>query len=143
METKDFLGAGMKFPPAVNPGTGRFMIARAEQSIKESVYIILMTGIGERWLCPSFGSRLLSYAFMDTSVTMLSLLANEIRSTLLNQEPRIADVTVSVDNAVKDECLLINIGYTVAAINQKDNMVFPFYFHAVGGEGFKDGMQNR
>ena len=83
MDNKMFLGTGIHFPPSVNPGTGRFLTSTAEQSVKESVYLILMTQRGERWLLPDFGSDLMSYTFMDTSATMLNLLANDLRTTLL------------------------------------------------------------
>ena len=66
MNDRAFLGAGMKFPPQIDPGTGRFAVSAREQSVRESVYLILMTSRGERWLEPNFGSQMASYAFMDT-----------------------------------------------------------------------------
>ena len=33
----------MKFPPQINPATGRFAVSSEEESVKESVYLILMT----------------------------------------------------------------------------------------------------
>lgn len=139
MDDNKFLGAGMKFPPAINLSTGRFQISSAQTSVKESVYMILMTSRGERWLLPSFGSRLLSYTFMDTSITMLSILANELRATLLEQEPRIADVTVDIDSGSREGCLVINIGYRIIVSNRQDNLVFPFYLNA--GHEERDGYE--
>lgn len=78
MANERFLGSGMKFPPKVDPSTGRFVISAGEQSVKESVYLILMTQRGERWLEPLFGARLLSYSFMDTSPTMLGLMKTSL-----------------------------------------------------------------
>ena len=40
---KEFLGKGMKFPPQINPATGRFVTVDGAQAIKESIYLILMT----------------------------------------------------------------------------------------------------
>lgn len=134
MSDNKFLGRGMQFPPAVNPATGRFLESFGEASVKESVYIILMTARGERWLLPQFGSRLLSYTFMDTSVTMRSILANELRQTLLEQEPRIAEVTVDIDAMSREGCLFIQIGYAIIGKNQRDNLVFPFYLHGAEQE---------
>ena len=54
--------------------------------MKESVYIILMTNRGERWLDPDFGSDIMRYTFMDTSLTMLNLMASDLRTLLLEQE---------------------------------------------------------
>jgi hypothetical protein len=125
---QNFLGTGMKFPVQVNPGTGRFAVASGNQSVKESVYLILMTNRGERWLAPEFGSRLLDYTFMDTSITMLSIMANDIRGVLTEQEPRVDDVAVNIDQAEqRPDCLIVDISYTVRATNTPENLVFPFY----------------
>ena len=129
MANERFLGSGMKFPPQIDKSTGRFVISAGEQSVKESIYLILMTQRGERWLEPQFGARLLGYSFMDTSATMLGLMKNDLTSVLLEQEPRLSDVTVSIDPTVRNGCLLINISYVIAQTNQRDNLVFPFYLN--------------
>ena len=134
MDNKAFLGAGMRFPPQIDPGTGRFAVSSGERSVKESVYLILMTSRGERWLEPRFGSGMAAYAFMDTSPTMLRMLSDELRELLLSQEPRIGDVDVEIDPEVRDGCLIVSISYTVAATNSKDNLVFPFYLNAAQEE---------
>ena len=134
MDDRTFLGTGMKFPPQIDPGTGRFALSSGLQSVKESVYIILMTNRGERWLDPSFGSDIMRYTFMDTSLTMLNLLSSDLRTLLMEQEPRISDVTVDIDPEVKDGCMLVNVAYTVADTNTRDNLVFPFYLNAGGEE---------
>lgn len=129
MANERFLGSGMKFPPQIDKSTGRFVISAGEQSVRESIYLILMTQRGERWLEPQFGAPLLSYSFMDTSPTMLGLMKNDLTSVLLEQEPRLADVTVTIDPMVRNGCLLINIIYVIAQTNQRDNLVFPFYLN--------------
>ena len=134
MSDKSFLGTGMKFPPQIDSGTGRFALASREQSVRESVYLILMTSQGERWLEPGFGSQMASYAFMDTSPTMLRMLSDDLRDLLLTQEPRISDVDVEIDPETKNGCLLVSIQYTVAATNSRDNLVFPFYLNAAREE---------
>ena len=135
MDGKRFLGTGMKFPPQVDMGTGRFALSSGEQSVKESIYLILMTNRGKRWLEPGFGGRLMSYTFMDTSVTMLSIMAGDLRALILEQEPRVSEVDVEIDPEVKEGCLVVHLSYTVAATNTRDNMVFPFYLSADGEEG--------
>lgn len=137
MENKMFLGTGFHFPPSVDPGTGRFLTSSGEQSVRESVYLILMTQQGERWLLPGFGSNLMSYTFMDPSVTMLSVLSNSLRATLMEQEPRISDVQVELDPETREGCLIFNLSYTITETNTRDNLVFPFYLNP--GEGETDG----
>lgn len=135
---QNFLGTGIKFPPQVDPSTGRFALSSAAQSVKESVYLILMTNRGERWLEPSFGSRLMSYTFMDTSITMMSIFSDELRELILTQEPRISDVDVDIDPESREGCLIVSITYTLAATNTQDNMVFPFYLNAVREESIDE-----
>ena len=120
----------MKFPIQVNPSTGRFAVSSGEQSVKESVYLILMTNRGERWLLPDFGGTLVRYAFMDTSLTMLTIMSNEIRRVLAEQEPRIGDIDVEIDRSdERADCLVVNIRYMVRETNTPENLVFPFYLN--------------
>ena len=134
MNDKAFLGAGMKFPPQIDPGTGRFAVSAREQSVRESVYLILMTNRGERWLEPNFGSQVTRYTFMDMSPTMMRLMSDELRGLLLTQEPRIRDVNITINPEVREGCLLVDIQYTVAASNSRENIVFPFYLNATREE---------
>lgn len=126
---KSYLGSGLKFPLQVNRATGRAVISHAEQSVKESVYIILMTQKGERFVRRDFGSRLLSYTFMDTSVTRINMMAREIERTILDQEPRISDVDVEVEPRLDKGCLIVNVHYTIAADHTGGSLVFPFYLN--------------
>ncbi len=126
----DFLGSGMKFPIGVDKQTGRFSLSTEADRIKQSIYLILMTQLGERWLSPNFGSDILKYTFMDTSYSMLSSFTLNLRTTLLSQEPRISAVEIELDNRSSEGVLVVNISYTIADTNQVDNLVFPFYINA-------------
>lgn len=137
MEDRAYLGKGIKFPLQINKATGRFVMAQEEESVKESIYIILMTQKEERFTRPDFGSRILSYTFMDTSVTRNNMMARELEETILEQEPRVSEVDVSVDPQLERGCLIINIKYTIAESNTQDNLVFPFYLYAEA-EGEQD-----
>lgn len=134
MADQRFLGTGMKFPPQIDKSTGRFMLSSGAQCVKESVYLILMTNRGERWLEPGFGSQLMSYTFMDTSPTMLGMMSNDLRSMLLKQEPRISDVNINIDADTQPGCLLVGIDYTIKQTNTRENLVFPFYLNVTPQE---------
>ncbi len=134
MEHEKFLGTGMKFPPQINRTTGRFITSDDLESVKESVYIILMTQKTERIFASEFGSRLLSYTFMDTNITELNIMARDLKDTILTQEPRIAHVDIDISPDVADGCLMIYIDYVVADSNAEDNLVFPFYLDTVSRE---------
>ena len=125
-----FLGTGMKFPPQTDPTTGRIATSSEEESIKESVYLILMTQRFERLMRPDFGSDLLSYTFMDMNNTSISMLTYRLTETLRQQEPRITGINITTENMDKKGVILINIEYTIINTNTQDNLVFPFYLNA-------------
>lgn len=129
MENNDFLGRGMKFPPQINSATGRFMTVSSLESVRESIYLILMTQKSERFLRPEFGSELMAYTFMDVNLTNINIMCGNIRREIQRQEPRVSDVEVSADPDIKDGCLVIQVDYYVAGSNTRDNFVFPFYLN--------------
>lgn len=134
MPTNHFLGTGMKFPPRINKATGRFMVSSEEESVKESIYLILMTQKTERFLRPDFGSNLMSYSFMDINITSVNMMIRALTEQILTQEPRVGDVVITTDSQVKDGCLLVMIDYAIRKSNVRDNLVFPFYLNASGEE---------
>ncbi len=134
MSEHGFLGAGMKFPPQINKATGRFVVSSEEESVKESVYLILMTQQTERFLRPEFGSNLMSYTFMDINMTSVSMMIRDLTEQIAKQEPRVQDVAITTDSQVKEGCLLVNIDYTVRSSHVRDSLVFPFYLNAAAEE---------
>ncbi len=126
---KSFLGKGMKFPPQINPATGRFVTVSEEESIKESIYLILMTQRTERPLRPEFGSNILSYTFMDQNYTQINMVSRTIKEQITAQEPRVTDVSVRCEAGYQKGVLIFNIDYVVASTNTSDNLVFPFYLN--------------
>ena len=127
MADKRFLGTGMKFPPQIDPATGRFVTVSGNRAVKESLYLILMTQTTERLVRPEFGSDIMSFTFMDTGTTVMSMFRRNITETILNQEPRISDVDVDMEFMEKQGAIIISINYLVAATNSRENLVFPFY----------------
>ncbi|MCR5251310.1 MAG: GPW/gp25 family protein [Lachnospiraceae bacterium] len=134
MAAYSFLGTGMKFPPQIDPATGRFATSSDAESIKESVYLILMTQQTERITRPEFGSTLLSYTFVDMTHTSISMLVYSLRELLIHQEPRISDVEITTENHAKSGVLLVNVDYVISRTNTRDNLVFPFYLNAINEE---------
>ena len=122
------LTKGMKFPPEPDPATGRFRTCEGEESIRQALYLILMTQKTERLARPEFGSETLSYTFTDTAPTMLHLIEHRLLETIITQEPRVADVNVSVEKRDLEEEMYIYIDYTIRENHQKAKMAFPFPF---------------
>ena len=125
-----FLGTGVAFPPQIDPATGRFKMSRGTQSVKESIYLILMTQVSERITRPDFGTQTASYIFMDVNLTELTIMERDLTDSILRQEPRVRDVDITTDMQSQQGYILISIDYTLAENNQRDNLVFPFYLNA-------------
>ncbi len=125
-----FLGTGVAFPPRIDPATGRFQMSKGSQSVKESLYLILMTQVTERLTRPNFGTESASYVFMEVNNTELTIMRRELTERLLGQEPRISDVDITTEFRAQQGYILVNIDYVLAETNQRDNLVFPFYLNA-------------
>ncbi|SEF39213.1 hypothetical protein SAMN02910276_00032 [Butyrivibrio sp. Su6] len=123
------LGTGAKFPFEIDKATGRFMTVSGNQSVKESVYIILMTQLTERITRPDFGTDIMGYTFMDVNLTRINMMRRSLTNMISRQEPRISDVEINIEMSPSQEYLMINIDYYVAQTNTRDNMVFPFYLN--------------
>src|SRR6476469_5191606 len=95
---QDFIGSGWAFPLGVAP-QGGIALVRRERELEEAMRLILSTYPGERPMRPEFGSRLRDFVFRGANDETAAELALEVRSALLQWEPRvdIENVVVSVD----------------------------------------------
>ena len=57
-DVKAFLGTGWKFPVEIDKATGRIKMSSNEESIRESIRIIIGTRQGELPMHPEFGCRI-------------------------------------------------------------------------------------
>ncbi len=129
-DSADFLGRGWSFPPRVDSATGRFVMSEGEEDIKESIYIIIMTKLGERAMLPEFGSDIHNHIFDMPDSESVYMMELEILKALSYWEPRIIEVTVSIDiDNIANGRVDIDIGYVVRATNNPNNLVFPYYLY--------------
>ena len=132
--SKPFLGVGWPFPlvdasgqPRLNDD-GSFKLSEYEESVRESIWIVLGTAKGERAMRPTFGCGIYDLVFEINSASTAGSVAQEVRDALLYFEPRIDVLDVQVQAAGTDgEQMLISIDYQVRATNNVFNLVYPFY----------------
>ncbi|BDI34266.1 hypothetical protein CCAX7_63170 [Capsulimonas corticalis] len=125
--TKDFLGAGWKFPPQLD-SRGQIELVSQEQDVAEALRIILMTRKGERAMRPDFGSELFSLQFAPNDATTAGLARRYAQEAVEMYEPRIEVKEVhAAPDPENPERLLISIAYHIHATNADRNLVFPFY----------------
>lgn len=125
--SSDFLGIGWQFPVVTTPGK-QIAMARYEEAIRQSIWIILGTSPGERVMRPDFGCGIHNLVFAVNSAGTAGQAANLVREALIRWEPRIdvLDVTAAADSA-EAGLLLIEIDYRVRSTNNRFNLVYPFY----------------
>ena len=128
---RETLGTGWKFPIQVN-ARGGLSWSSAEDKIRESIWLVLMTSRGERVMRPTFGSGASEYVFAPNEPATRAGIAQQVRDALTRWEPRIELAEVRVE-APEENLLLINVDYRIAANNQFFNLVYPFYITESGG----------
>ncbi|WP_107759263.1 GPW/gp25 family protein [Dickeya sp. Secpp 1600] len=127
MDDSHFLGRGWQFPPVFSGAVRQVAMNSAEANINQSIDLILQTQRGERSLLPYFGSELRSFLFRYPDATLQNEIAQSVRTTLLNDEPRISVASVEVTFLPEPASMVaIHIDYIIRQTNTRHNHVFPF-----------------
>jgi phage baseplate assembly protein W len=129
--SKPFLGVGWSFPlekvAQDNAEAGQLRTAEYEESVRQSIWLILGTAKGERVMRPDFGCGIYELVFANNSASTAGRIEEEVRNALLFFEPRIDVLEVQVQNDGNGEALMISIDYQVRATDNIFNLVYPFY----------------
>lgn len=124
------LGAGWRFPVALDARASppRLAISADEESVRQSIFIILSTAKGERVMRPTFGCNLHELVFAVNNRATQATAAFEVRETLEAWEPRIDLLEIEATaGGDRGEQLLISIDYRVRSTDNRFNLVYPFY----------------
>lgn len=127
---KTFLGVGWNFPLSLD-AQGRPALAEFEESVRQSILVVLGTAKGERVMRPDFGCGIYDLVFEVNTASTAGRVAQSVREALLLFEPRIDVLGVDVSSGgERGELMLINIDYMVRATNNVFNLVYPFYLES-------------
>jgi phage baseplate assembly protein W len=130
MADRPFLGKGWRFPVAINL-TGGLSSSQLEESVRESIFIVLGTAPGERVQRPQFGCRIHDLMFDPNNSITAARAEYFCEEALFKYEPRLKDVTVKAEpNAVEPNRLDIRITYQIVGESTKKNLVYPFYLRS-------------
>lgn len=126
--SKSFLGRGLSFPVSLN-SNGDLQSADYEESVRQSVLMILGTAKGERVMRPDFGCGIYDLVFEMKTAGTAGRISQEVQEALLRFEPRIdvLNVQVTPQSDSDGEKLQIQVDYQVRATNNVFNLVYPFY----------------
>ena len=128
---KNFLGIGWKFPVRAYHDK-KIAMSGHEEDIREAIRIILGTAKGERVMRPDFGCGIHNLVFAPINAATISSVENDVREGLLRWEPRIEVIKVEArSDQASEGKLLISIDYRVRVMNNRFNLVYPFYLKEV------------
>jgi len=112
-----------------HPVTNDVVTIRNEDAIKRSVRNIIFTILGEKPFEPNFGSVINESLFdLNTNLNEIRV-SDEIRSSLLNYEPRISNIDVTVTVAPDTNEMNCTVQYDIIGIpaptQEVDVLLFP------------------
>ncbi len=125
-QQRDYLGRGWAFPLQLNM-QGGIQLSSEAQKVKESIWIILRTGLGERVYRPNFGSRLAELAFAPMNTETLIRIRLYVLEALEVWEPRIFIDEVRTDPDPVRGRVDIIINYRLKDFPDIHSFVYPFY----------------
>ena len=130
MNSSEFLGVGWSFPvrPEEQGDGNPIVMAVEEESVRQAMWMILGTAPGERMMRPDFGCGIHNLVFAPNTAGTAGQIITAVTDALTQWEPRIdvLNVDVVVDPEQPNR-LLIDINYQIRRINNRFNLVYPFY----------------
>ena len=124
---RSFLGRGWKYPVEVDR-SGGISMSELEESIRQSILIILGTAPGERVMRPNFGCHIHDLLFAPNTLATATVAAEYCVESLAKYEPRIEEIEADAEPSSDDPNRMdILIKYRVRATNTPRNLVYPFY----------------
>ncbi len=115
-------GQGVAFPPRLNT-SGRVAWSSGEDSVRESIRVILMTEPGERLMLPNFGAGLRSFLFEPNVASTHRMIEERIAHALRRWEPRISVVSIQVARHQTEPTLAtVTIGYALVATSARESV---------------------
>ena len=128
-----FIGRGWAFPPAFTKSDvaerprGAVDLSEGVEDIRQSLWILIKTTLGERLMRPDFGCNVEDRVYDAMNASMLSYIENLVKTAILYHEPRIDADTISVEADQPAGRLDIRVSFIVRGANSRFNMVYPFY----------------
>lgn len=127
MSGVDLIGRGFRFPVKIN-ARGGLDWSQGTDRLRDSIWLIVATSLGERLMRPRFGAGVSEYVMQPNSAATRANLASAIRQALVRWEPRVELQAVRVD-PVEGEPSQVNVAidYRVRQTNELFNLVYPLY----------------
>lgn len=139
-------GQGIDFPFRFTKSkqVGVIATSNAGERIKDSIHLILATGIGERLFNPEFGSRLPELVFEPSDEVLYRLLVIYTANALSRWEKRIKVESINlVKNLDGDYSRIgIEITYTIRNSHIRGSYVYPFVREGMSTDDLYTGTES-
>ena len=113
-----FLGTGWGFPVEFDGYGEDIKMVSGEDDIRESLKILLSTGLQERLMRKDFYCDMNRFLFEEMDDTLFSSIENTVKDALLYHEPRIKVDNVEVQESEQQQgLLLIKVEYSIIITN--------------------------
>jgi len=123
----DFLGVGWTSPCMLDQH-GQIKVAKYEDAVRQSIWMILSTANGERVMRPDFGCGIHEKVFAPNSYGTVGQIVSDVRDALIEWEPRIDILDVdTIPDPQQPNVILIQVNYQIRTTNNIFNLVYPFY----------------
>ena len=127
MASKAFKDINLSFKR--HPVTNDVVTIRDEDAIKKSVKNIIFTILGEKPFEPNFGS-IVNQSLFELNTTLNQIrVADDIKASLKNYEPRISDIRVAVRIAPDTNEMNCTVQYEIVGLStptqEVDVLLFP------------------
>lgn len=95
-----------------------------EDLVKDSIFQIITTKIGERVMRPAYGSRVIDFVFESKGTFLRSFIDREVRRSIGGLERRARVLNVTVDDS-DSEVVSIKIDYAVLNLTESVTIELP------------------
>ncbi len=109
-----------------NEGSQWIAPVNLEESIRQSILMILLTERGERPMFPEFGSSLRSFIFRKNDAALHAEIKTHLFETLATLEPRVSIEAIDVvSDSERKERVKIQITYRIEETGVQQSIAFP------------------
>jgi phage baseplate assembly protein W len=97
----------------VSPVSQDITVIRDEDAVKESIKNLILTDRGERLMQPNIGGNIRALLFENITPGILTLIEDQVRTTIELYEPRAELMDVTASSNIDDNIVRVNIVFYV------------------------------
>lgn len=122
---RDTQGRGVHFPLTLDANTRDFKRVEHEENIKECIYWLIATRIGERVMAEDVGTLIMQSLFASIE-GLEDTLPFQVTEAITLYEPRVEDIRAKAERTGLTE-LRLTTTWVVRATGRRDSLVYPYF----------------